>query len=258
MQKLIWMDADRVFYRGLLGQPAERVLGSLTLYASVTGDLQIRLGDAAEFSTQFVAVPPYVPHRVASADGWVHCLLIEPEYVDGARLPPPLRPEPQPAVEASGAAQRIRDGGAWLQAHPTRSFPSPVDFDQRFFGVVAPRRQPDARIARVVERMRQHPAEAFTAQDCAADCGLSASRFMHLFKAEAGASFRNFRTWKRARGLLARAHDAGNLTDLALDLGYPDATHFSHAIRRFYGLKPSDIVAGSRKLERVGKLDQTG
>ncbi len=249
MQKLIWMDADRVFYRGLLGQPAERVLGSLTLYASVTGELRASVDGAAEASAEFIAVPPYAPHRVASADGWVHCLLIEPEYVDWSRLP---------SVDPCRTARLIRDGGSWLQDHPTRSFPSPADFDQRFFGITTPRRQPDARIARVIERMRQHPADAFTAQDCAEDCGLSASRFMHLFKTEAGVSFRNFRTWKRARSLLERAHDVGNLTDLALDLGYPDATHFSHAIRRFYGLKPSDIVAGSRRLERLGKPDQTG
>lgn len=252
MQKLIWMDADRVFYRGLLGQPAERVLGSLSLYASLTGELRISIEGKPEASAEFIAVPPYTPHRVASADGWVHCLLIEPEYVDWPHLPEPLHPDQQRAADAPRIAQLIRDGGRWLHDHPARTLLGPTDFDMRFFGLTVPRRQPDARIARVVERMRNQPAEAFTAQDCAQDCGLSASRFMHLFKTEAGVSFRNFRTWKRARGLLERAHNAGNLTDLALDLGYPDATHFSHAIRRFYGLKPSDIVAGSRRLARVG------
>jgi AraC-like DNA-binding protein len=38
------------------------------------------------------------------------------------------------------------------------------------------------------------------------------------------------------------------LTDVALDAGYPDATHFSHSIRQVYGLTPRSIFAGSRKL----------
>jgi AraC-like DNA-binding protein len=256
MQKLIWMDADRVFYRGLLGQPNERVLGALTVYASTSGTLSISSGCSDTLEAEFAVVAPYTPHRVASADGWVHCLLIEPEYLDWAQLPDALNPATPAAAHPSDQAdlaRRIREAGAWLQAHPTRTLIDPADFDLRFFAHALPRREPDPRIAAVVERMRSKPADAFTAQDCAQACGLSASRFLHLFKDEAGSSLRNFRTWKRARSLLERTHDASNLTDLALDLGYPDATHFSHAIRRFYGLKPSDIVAGSRRLARVGK-----
>jgi AraC-like DNA-binding protein len=39
-----------------------------------------------------------------------------------------------------------------------------------------------------------------------------------------------------------------NLAHLAQDIGYPDSTHFSHSIRRFYGLKPRAIFSGSRDL----------
>lgn len=245
MQKLISMNADRVFYRGLLGQPGERVLGALTLYASVTGELQVRIGDGPEQRAECVVVAPYTPHRVASADGWVHCLLIEPEYVDRLQLL---------ALPASLQARRIRDAGIWLQSHAHVHAPlTSAEFDTRVFGADLPRRRPDPRIAGVIERMRQAPADAFAAQDCARTCGLSTSRFLHLFKTEAGASFRNLRAWKRARSLLERVSQVDKLTDLALDMGYPDATHFCHAIRHFYGLRPKDIVAGSRRLERVGE-----
>lgn len=256
MQKLILLNADRVYYRGLLGQPDERVSGALTLYASATGLLRISLanqhGPEPERAVEFAAVPPYTPHRVACEDGWVHCLLIEPEYLDLARLPDALHPQAD-TPDPLDLTRRLRDFGAWLEAHPSRAPATLVDFDAHFFATPLPRRTPDPRIASVIERMRGHPADAFTAQDGAELCGLSSSRFMHLFKAEAGASFRNFRTWKRARSLLERVSTAGNLTDLALDMGYPDATHFSHAIRHFYGLRPKDIVAGSRRLTRVGR-----
>jgi AraC-like DNA-binding protein len=77
--------------------------------------------------------------------------------------------------------------------------------------------------------------------------GLSPSRFLHLFKEATGISFRSFRAWKRARHLLHANQDI-NLAHLAQDIGYPDSTHFSHSIRRFYGLKPRAIFSGSRDL----------
>ena len=61
-------------------------------------------------------------------------------------------------------------------------------------------------------------------------------------------SFRAFRAWKRARHLLHFANEDINLAHLAQDIGYPDSTHFSHSIRRFYGLKPRAIFSGSRDL----------
>jgi AraC-like DNA-binding protein len=87
-----------------------------------------------------------------------------------------------------------------------------------------------------------------TAASCAAEAGLSPSRFLHLFKEETGISFRSFRAWKRARHLLHFANQDINLAHLAQDIGYPDSTHFSHSIRRFYGLKPRAIFSGSRDL----------
>ena len=87
-----------------------------------------------------------------------------------------------------------------------------------------------------------------TTASCAAEAGLSASRFLHLFKEETGISFRSFRAWKRARHLLHFANQDLNLAHLAQDIGYPDSTHFSHSIRRFYGLMPRAIFSGSRDL----------
>ena len=90
--------------------------------------------------------------------------------------------------------------------------------------------------------------EPVTAASCAAEAGPFASRFLHLFKQETGISFRSFRAWKRARHLLHFANQDLNLAHLAQDIGYPDSTHFSHSIRRFYGLKPRAIFSGSRDL----------
>jgi AraC-like DNA-binding protein len=63
-----------------------------------------------------------------------------------------------------------------------------------------------------------------------------------------GVAFRSFRTWKRARNLLHYVKSDSNLAHIALETGYADSTHLSHSIRQVFGLKPKDILAGSRRL----------
>src|SRR3977135_695094 len=111
-----------------------------------------------------------------------------------------------------------------------------------------PPRSLDPRVARSIAQIDTFSGGPVTAASCAAAAGLSASRFLHLFKQETGISFRAFRAWKRARHLLHFANQDLNLAHLAQDIGYPDSTHFSHSIRRFYGLKPRAIFSGSRDL----------
>ena len=112
------------------------------------------------------------------------------------------------------------------------------------------------RVAQSIAQLTRFSGEPATAASCAAEAGLSASRFLHLFKEETGISFRSFRAWKRARHLLHFANQDLNLAHLAQDIGYPDSTHFSHSIRRFYGLKPRAIFSGSRDLA-IYRSDQT-
>ena len=123
-----------------------------------------------------------------------------------------------------------------------------AEFDRLCFGETLPRRPLDPRVVRAIARIGRFSGEPVTAATCAAEAGLSASRFLHLFKQGTGISFRSFRAWKRARHLLNFANQDLNLAHLAQDIGYPDSTHFSHSIRRFYGLKPRAIFSGSRDL----------
>jgi len=45
------------------------------------------------------------------------------------------------------------------------------------------------------------------------------------------------------------ANREDSLTDVALDLGYPDSSHFSHSIRASFGLQPRSIREGSRGMK---------
>ena len=245
-QRLMWLTPHRVFYAGLLGATGERTLGGHGVYVSPGAPNRICIGGGAWQSGLLCVVPPNVPHRVETTEPLVLNLLIESESVDPAALPAYL--QGCGAVDAPAFVQRVRDGHARLLAASGRESFDSFDFDALFVGQVLAGRALDARIRCVVDRIVADPAAPASAQACAAAVHLSFSRFLHLFKQETGMTFRAFRAWKRARSLLRHVRQPASLTHIALDTGYPDSTHFSHSIRQVYGLKPSDILAGSRRL----------
>jgi len=244
----MWLTPQRVFYAGLLGAAGERSLGGHAVYVSPAGlPNRIQLGGGAWQSGELIVVPPQVPHRIESAGPLVLNLLIEAETVDAAALPRWLLG--CGPIDAPEALRRVRTAHAHLADLPAaRAGFDGLAFDALFFGATLAPRALDPRVQRAIDRIVADPASTLSAQACAADAGLSFSRFLHLFKAQTGAPFRAFRAWKRARSLLRYVRHTSSLTDIALDAGYPDSTHFSHSIRQVYGLTPSDIVAGSRRL----------
>ena len=250
--RLMWITPDRVFYLGLLGEPSVRTMGAVIIYVAVSGFIRIRFAGGEWETGEMAIVPPYVPHQVVSDARLVNVVKIEAETIDLVELPVELRGIG--AVDAPDFVRRVRrrqwEGCAGGPAVDLLT----LDFDQTFFGAALAPRRIDPRIAAVLECIKRDPSAPAIAEECAAQVHLSFSRFLHLFKREVGAPFRSFRTWKRARNLLHYVNRDANLAYLALDMGYPDSTHFSHSIRQIYGLKPSDIFAGSRKLAVYGRV----
>lgn len=244
---LLYVSTERVLYRGALGKPRERKLAASAWYLPVGGELCVMgpTGDVLR-GCQAVHVSASTPHQVEAPSGQVVCYLAEVEFVapfDAACVGASAH-QPAPAEIAALASLDVTRLRTW----PSDRRSIDAELDRLVLGKTLPRRGVDERIAAVVRRVRLEPSLAWQAADAAAHCGLSPSRFMHLFKAEMGMGWRDFRAWTRARAMLARVQSGSNLTQLALSLGYPDATHFSHAIRQITGLRPSDIVAGSREL----------
>jgi AraC-like DNA-binding protein len=203
-------------------------------------------GDGREVYGELVAVAPNVRHTIASDYRSAICITIEPESVcDGTFENWERRLQ---GVERDSFAQRIRLAYEMLLTRQCRTDIDSAEFDRMCFGEALPQRKLDPRVVRAIARIGKFSGEPVTADICATEAGLSASRFLHLFKQETGISFRSFRAWKRARHLLHFANQDLNLAHLAQDIGYPDSTHFSHSIRRFYGLKPRAIFSGSRDL----------
>lgn len=257
---LMLITPERVFYAGLLGRPRERCSGACHIYVAVKGSLHLTGADI-DASGELVVTMPNQRHTIASDYRTVICVSIEPESVpDGVldSLAEQLR-----GPEQAAFARRILAAYAGLRQRRGEDITSAA-FDRMCFGEALPPRLLDPRVVRAVARIERCSGDPVTADSCAVEAGLSASRFLHLFKDETGISFRSFRAWKRARRLLHFANQDLNLAHLAQDIGYPDSTHFSHSIRRFYGLKPRAIFIGSRDLaiyrsgETVKELAEAG
>lgn len=238
----IRVDADRVFYCGDLGRPSMRCPGAINVYVALEAPLRFSFDGGPWQAGECVVAQPYVEQRLA-CDGQLICnFMIEPESVDSAALPAFLRA--CGAVHAQRFVQRVRAAahGAPLAAH---------SLDESLLDGPLQRRAMDPRIARVVDHLQQMPNSPMQAQAFAAQARLSLSRFLHLFKEQTGRSYRTFRAWKRARMLLARIDQPQNLARLAQEIGYPDSSHFSRSIRRYFGICPKDILAGGSRLQVV-------
>ncbi len=246
-ERMMLITCGRVAYIGLLGRPQVREFGALTVYVSLSAPFQIQVGERAWESAEMYVVAPDTPHRITTSDRLIGLLLVETETIALASLPAWLQPSGDASQCLPGLAQ-VRDAFHGLCNKQVHIATIQEDFDGYFFGRQFAARKLDARMAAVVDRIRHDPCGLIGAEECAKLVDLSFSRFLHLFKEEVGTTFRSFRAWKRARSFLWYVNTAASLTDVALDIGYPDSSHFSHTVRRYWGLTPKDILAGSRRL----------
>jgi AraC-like DNA-binding protein len=243
--RLMLISPQRVFYAGLLGRPRQRLSGGFNFYAALQGGLTVVAG-GSERTSEVAVLPPYVAHCIASQYPSVICVVVEPETVEPKAMERLL--SRIGGSDGARFAAHARAAYHDLRRQQRRDGFTTAEFDRLMFGEVVPERRIDARIRRVVALLDDFSGGKITAADCAAAAHLSRSRLLHLFKDEIGVPFREFRAWKRARHLLHFVNENLNLAHLAQDMGYPDSTHFSHSIRRFYGLQPRAIFSGSRDL----------
>lgn len=246
---------DRILYAGVLGSPGQRLFGAATVYAAPQGTLSLQTPDGVQPPASVMWVPPHTPHTVQSNAPWVMCMMVEPEFTDVEHIPALLAKYP---AEGKAWAERL---APWWRQPTVGALPpaamSDMALDTLLLGAPLPSRVLDPRVSLALNHLRQHVTGQVSAAEAADLCGLSSSRFMHLFKEELGVGFRTLRSWKRARALLGLVRSGENLTDMAQALGYPDASHFSRSIRQITGLRPSDIVLGARHLQLVRQASDT-
>jgi AraC-like DNA-binding protein len=248
---------ERVYYAGLLGHKMnDRRMGAVAIYLAPDWDIRVKMGQADWVSRPIAIVPPFQPHQVISDGQKVICILIEPEQLAAGEIDTLVdslndpQGQPRHIARMKNAAQRlVANSGSQTTV---------AEFDKIVLGRQLRHRGLDPRIMSVISDLRHDGLEHQSlAVDLAESIGLSTSRFLHLFNEQTDVSFRNFRMWRRARTFLWHANRTNSLTDVALSLGYPDSSHFSHSIRKTYGLQPRSIRVGSQQLMVEGAFHDT-
>lgn len=237
----LFVTPDRIAYVGLLGRPGTRTMGATTFYVALENPFRIWQEGAGTSETMFAIVPAYVPHHIATRDRNFAEVLVESESVEPEAIIAQCAATPGRAEQT---ANRVLEGFRRARERPPAN--DGLDFDALFFDAPLRPRKVDPRIAAVIGRINTDPSAKHGAELLAAMTGLSFSRFTHLFCEQTGTTLRSFRAWKRARSVMHFFKCGKTLLDTALEMGYADSTHFSHALRRFYGLSPRDMFAGAR------------
>ena len=93
-------------------------------------------------------------------------------------------------------------------------------------------------------RMRDQPHRSHLMAELGACAGLSASRFLHLFKAETGVPLRRYRLWNCMGAAVAAFRAGQSLTEAAHAAGFASSAHFSTAFRDMFGMMPSELLKG--------------
>ena len=107
---------------------------------------------------------------------------------------------------------------------------------------IGTRADPDIRILAALRRMRDEPHRSHSMAELGECAGLSASRFLHLFKAETGVPLRRYRLWNRMGAAVAAVREGMSLTDAAYAAGFASSAHFSTAFRDMFGMMPSELL----------------
>lgn len=230
---LLLVTPARIAYVGLLGMAGTRLLGATNIYTSLESPFELWRPGKPPTVTCVAIVPAYEPHRIVTPDRNIAEVLIESESVAPDVVIQELTGSPS-SLEQIG--NRILDSFKDLQNG--KDTVRQIDLDEHFLGRSFEGRKLDPRIRSFIQKICSDPTVKHDMEQHLQDVGLSLSRFSHLFYDQMGTTLRMFRAWKRARSVMNAFKFSSNLLDAALNAGYADSTHFSHALRKFYGLSP--------------------
>ncbi|MEV0247183.1 helix-turn-helix domain-containing protein [Nocardia sp. NPDC050712] len=200
--------------------------------------------DGGRWQARSVLIPARTAHKLETT-GRVLFYYLDPRSAAAARLRGAMSEPPAPV------AARHRDEAALLRHLSTPGSPDP-ELLRRTIAGTETRAVLDERIRTVMDAIVDTPADRAGAADLAAGLGLSTSRFLHLFSANAGTSFRRYRLWSRLLAVAATVAEGGDLTRAAVDAGFASASHFSDTFRTLFGLTATAVLAQGMDIVVMG------
>ena len=193
-------------------------------------------------SARSVLIPPNTLHHLRIAGGRMAFLYVDPLSRDLVALHARMQDAtPRAAFDLIGEAAVIEVLAGIADGRI-------ADGDGRkalteLLGI-GTRADPDKRILSALRRMRDQPHRSHSMAELGECAGLSASRFLHLFKAETGVPLRRYRLWNRMGAAVAAFREGQSLTEAAHAAGFASSAHFSTAFRDMFGMIPSELLKG--------------
>lgn len=212
--------------------------------------LQVQLA-GTKIDARSVLIPPRTTHRLISHGGRIVSCYLDPT-----------------SLRAESVRRRFTHWHNELGYHHADEIPLITDSlalfaadgdkqAQRWLDLAAPhpKRTIDSRIAEAARRIYQEPAATTASRDLAAGAGLSESRFLHLFRQEAGTSIRRYRLWIRIIRACTSLAAGQPVTTAAMDAGFASPSHLADRFRSTFGLSATQLQS-TRVTLRV--LDSSG
>lgn len=243
----LYLGDGRAVYCGPLQHLEAHVYGAPVLHVGIYKPFKMMLGDGVWRSYRIAVVPPGLRHALDVAGG-VHGKLfmdVESPSASAFRRRFPYR---------KGVVGRFRDPEIvelfhWIFEENPRQPEVEARLDRLLpagHGATV-----DPRIAQILALIRNEPDRNYSQGELGEALGLSPSRVLHLFSSEIGVPYRRYRMWKRLWLATELLHANDNMTMAAMECGFADASHYSHAFRDTFGVNPAPVF---RKIERFERL----
>ncbi|MEQ9799818.1 MAG: AraC family transcriptional regulator [Salinisphaeraceae bacterium] len=240
------LDQTRTLFVGPLQHNGLHQHGAPVYLAGLYGSFELRLEGADWRRCRGAVIPAGYRHELRVHGQPIAVFYIEPG-VDGIGSLTTLLGEVR---EVEGALTGRPHGGnllreLWEDRRGPQWAGQALD-DLLTFARPRVRRQPDARVARIMADLGLPTGTPVPVAQLATSVGLSASRLQHLFTREAGVPLRRYRAWRRMRTAIDAITGGDNFTTAAHAAGFSDQAHFNHDFRRTFGAPPSVSLARLR------------
>jgi len=234
MTNTLKLGADRALYIGELPATDWHRHASPVLLVGLSGRFAVRLSDGRKESCHSALIDAGVDHVFDPCGERVALMYLEPDFMPARSLrglfacEGPVIYDPVVRVTARSTFERHLDAFDLHALLGRSALAAPPILDDR--------------VARSLQPLRMPHDAPFERDELAAAVRLSASRFNHLFSAEMGVSFRDYRIWSQVRSAIMGFQPNGSLTDAALHGAFADSSHFSRIFRRTFGMTPSSVL----------------
>ncbi|MGK8525339.1 helix-turn-helix domain-containing protein [Nocardia asteroides] len=229
----LWLWPGQAIYRGPSLRLAAHSAAVDCLAVGVDAPFTLE-ADGIARAVRSALIPPRRRHRViAGGDHMMFC------YLDpGSRSARACRDRILRWDSGFGLGHRAETG---LIAAASGPRPDPCELVALIGAAPVP--PLDERVTEAMAALLAHPGRECAAGRFAAAARLSESRFLRLFAAQSGTSFRRYRLWARMLGVGRRIAEGASLTVASADAGFASPSHFSDAFRALFGLSATALLA---------------